>query len=43
MAAHPQDALPAAVAIYALAAVLWLVMKRRCLQRPSAGGRHVAA
>lgn len=43
MAAHPQDALPVAVAIYALAAVLWLVMKRRCLQRPSAGGRHVAA
>jgi len=43
MTVHAQDALPVAVAIYALAAVLWLVMKRRCLQRPSAGGRHVAA
>jgi hypothetical protein len=43
MASHPEAALPIAVAIYVMAAVLWLVMKRRCLQRPAAGGRHVAA
>jgi UDP-N-acetylmuramyl pentapeptide phosphotransferase/UDP-N-acetylglucosamine-1-phosphate transferase len=43
MAAHPAGALPVAAAIYAIAVVLWLALKRRCLQRPSAGGRHVAA
>jgi UDP-N-acetylmuramyl pentapeptide phosphotransferase/UDP-N-acetylglucosamine-1-phosphate transferase len=43
IAAHPHGAALAAVAIYAIATVLWLAMKRRCLQRPSAGGRHVAA
>ena len=43
IAKHPHGALPVAVAIYAIAALLWVAMKRRCLQRRSTGGRHVAA
>jgi UDP-N-acetylmuramyl pentapeptide phosphotransferase/UDP-N-acetylglucosamine-1-phosphate transferase len=43
MVIHPRDALSVAVGVYAIATVVWWIMKRHCLQRPLTGGRHVAA
>lgn len=43
IATHPQGGLPVAAVVYAMATLLWLVMKRRCLRRSRLGGHHVAA
>ena len=40
---HPRWALPTTMGTYLAAAVLWLLLKRRCLRRHSPKDRHVAA
>lgn len=40
---HLHIALPITMAVYGLASVIWLVLKRRCLQRNLHGTRHVVA
>lgn len=40
---HLRIALPITIAVYLTAAAAWLTLKRRCLRRHLAGGRHVAA
>lgn len=40
---HPSAALPATMGVYLIAAILWLVLKRRCLRRDSFKDRHVIA
>ncbi len=40
---HPQVALPLAMAVYVVASISWLVLKRRCLRRHLHKVRHVVA
>jgi UDP-N-acetylmuramyl pentapeptide phosphotransferase/UDP-N-acetylglucosamine-1-phosphate transferase len=40
---HLQWALPTTIIVYLTAAAAWLTLKRRCLRRNPAGGRHVVA
>ena len=40
---HLRMALPITIAIYVLASITWLMLKRRCLQRHLYGDRHVVA
>jgi len=42
-ASRPGQGLAVAMLVYAAAALSWLAMKRRCVRRRPAGGRHVAA